>query len=344
MENPLDQFNWDSGVLQPEDAIPEDAGLKLELRKYDVREDSKGNKIPLETGKTREFRIPVDKDHGSAMVVTKTYFGDRTLKNTELVIRSPHIRTAMVSAIKKYPGVSLTEEKITVIGEPRCLFHFRKELLAYGRGLTERTAAQHVAFALNYMQTTLAHDLVHYNNCIAKHGEAPGLDFARLWMQYRPGELIFVDSSSMPWVGRLSHMIRTGIFVKRWELILERIMWTGSKLQYFDEEVTIMEYDGFKRFKDLSAYPLKYHPEYHSIRQTLLERGNKYLALRGVHQRYYSGTSRWASDRKGDYDNEDDCRFEKFKVRPYGNSWFVLWLKFRPVGSKSSHDRRDRLL
>jgi hypothetical protein len=263
MANLFDQFNWDTVVSQPQEIVSEEAGLKLELRKYDVREDSKGNKIPLETGKTREFRIAADKDHSSAMTVTKTYYSDRTLKKSELVIRSPHIRTAMASVIKKYPGVSLTGEKITVVGEPKCLFHFRKELLTYGRRLTVKTAAEHVAFALNYMQTTLAHDLVHYNNCIAKHNEAPGLDFDRLCMQYRPGELIFVDSSSMPWVGRLVSMNKSGFISKEWNLTLERIMWTGSKLQYFDEEeIIIRGYDGIKKFNELSAYPFKYHLRY----------------------------------------------------------------------------------
>src|SRR5213082_2478033 len=110
MSDPFQLFGWD-GFGRPENQPAPEPGLKLELKTYDVRETSKGDKIPLETGKTTKFRPQVDKDHNSAMVVTKTYYSDQTLKQVELVIRSPHIKAAMASVIKKYPGMNLDDEK-----------------------------------------------------------------------------------------------------------------------------------------------------------------------------------------------------------------------------------------
>jgi hypothetical protein len=314
MSNPLDVVNWDA-TLQPQNTSAPESGSKLELRTYDIRENSKGDKVPLETAKTIEFRNKADKDYSSAMVVTKTYHTNGTLKQIELVIRSPHIKTAMMSVIKQYPGMNIADEKITIIGQPRCLFHFRKELLTYGRGLRDRTATEHLAFALNYMQTALADDIVHHKNCIAKHSESPGLDFKRLWMEYRPGDLIFVKSTSVSWVGRLTNMRHFGFLFEKWVVSLERIMWQGEALYYFAEEVLIYGYVGFKCFQDLPAFPLKYHHDHQSITKKLVDRGNRFLALKGVHQRFYNGTARWASDRKSDLDNDEDCHFEMYKVR-----------------------------
>ncbi|KAF2468237.1 P-loop containing nucleoside triphosphate hydrolase protein [Lindgomyces ingoldianus] len=313
MSDPFQLFDWDE-LDQPENQSAPEPGLKLELRTYDVRETSKGDKVPLETGKTTKFRAQVDKDRNSAMVVTKSYYSNQTLKQVELVIRSPHIKAAMASVIKKYPEMNLGDEKITIIGPPRCLFHFRKELRAYGRQLRDRDAAEHLAFALNYMQTNLAEDISHYNNCIAKHGDSPGLDFERLWMEYRPGDLIFVKSNGVEWIGRLVRMTAAGFIWKHWDVELETIIYQGSVLRYWTEDVQIPTYDGFKQFKDLDVFPLRYHPERQAITRKMMDRGEKFLGLKGVHQRFYCGPAQWASDRKNDEDDDWDFHFEKFKV------------------------------
>src|SRR6266536_3942223 len=90
--DPFQFFDWDAFVTSSENGTVREAGSKLELKSYDIRENSKGDKIPLQTGKTTDFRAKLDKDYDSAMVVTKTYYSDKTLKQTELVIRSPYIR------------------------------------------------------------------------------------------------------------------------------------------------------------------------------------------------------------------------------------------------------------
>ncbi len=313
--DPFQFFDWDAFVTSSENGTVREAGSKLELKSYDIRENSKGDKIPLQTGKTTDFRAKLDKDYDSAMVVTKTYYSDKTLKQTELVIRSPYIRTALKSVVKKYPGMNLMEDKITIIGPPKCLFHFRKELLAYGRQLRDKIATQHVAFTLNYMRTALADDTSHYANCIAKHRGSPGLDFDRLWMEYRPGDLIFVKSKGISRVGRLVGMTcNSGVFWRRWLLELERIICDGSELNYFVEEVQISRYDGFKHFKDLDAFPLRYHPERESVKQAMIKRGKEFQALRGIQQRFYRGAARWASDRKNALDEDEDFHYEKFQV------------------------------
>lgn len=288
-------------------------GMKLELKSFDIRENSKGDRVPLQTGVKKSYTAEADEAIESAMVVTKTYYSNKTLKQTELVIQSPYIIEAIKKVIKTYPSVNISDKKITMFGPPACLFHYRKELVDYGRQLLDKAAAEHVAFALNYMNKALADDIVHYKNCTAKRDQPPGLDFDRLWMEYRPGDLIYVKKPRESWIGRLISMTNYGFLSPSWSVKLERITLI-EEFFYVYEVVRIPTYNGFKHFKDLNAFPLRFHPDRQSIEQRMIERGKAFHALKGIHQRFYSGIARWASDRKTEFDYDDDVHFENFQV------------------------------
>lgn len=48
-------------------------------------------------------------------------------------------------------------------------------------------------------------------------------------------------------------------------------------------------FKGTVAIHSLDAYPLKYHPNEAEIKQTLLNRGRKWVSLNGVHHRHYKG-------------------------------------------------------
>lgn len=312
-EDPFAFIDW---TASSDNGNATKAGLKLELKTYEVRDNSKGDKVVLQTGKKVEFPKKLEKDHESAMVVTKTYDKNKELVRTEVVIRSPHIKAALKEAIVNYPGLDQDAEKVTLSDSPKCLFHYRKELQAYGRQLQDQTAKDHLIFALNYMRTVFVSDIPHYTSSMTNRSRGPGLDFDRLWMAYRPGDLIFVRSKAESGVGRLVSMTQEGFIWCRWVVKLERVVCIGDELEYSTFGHTISSYSGFKHFQDLDVFPLQYHPEYHSVRKAMIERGRKFFALRGVHQRYYQGNARWASDPppgQADF-YEDDHPFVKFQV------------------------------
>jgi hypothetical protein len=291
----------------------------LEVKTYDVRENSKGDRVILHTGKKSEFPQKYDKDHESALVVTKTYDKENDLIRTEIVIRSPHIQAALKKVVVWYPGLNLNSERVTLSGPPKCLFHYHKELANYGRSLQDRTYKEHLLFTLNYMKTAFASDLPHFQHCMAN--QDPGLDFDRLWMAYRPGDLIFLKSDGKSMVGRLVEMNSAGFLFRHWTLKLERIVCTGPKPTYSTFNFSISHYSGFKHFQDLSAFPLKYISNLDSVRRAIAKRGEKFFDLVGVSQRFYRGNARWAAD----YD-DDEYSFRKFQVA----------LHFDPLGSHLS--------
>jgi hypothetical protein len=273
------------------------AGMKLEVKKFDIRKNSKGDKTVLQTGKRYQFPKATDEDNESALSTIKIYDHLNMLINTETVVRSPHIILSLQKVIGKYPGINLDAEVVVISGQPRLLFHYHKELAQYGRQLSDKTAKEHVLFALNYMKTALASDLIHYQNCMSSRGNRVGLDWERLWMAYRPGDLIFSKENDTLQVGQLVRISKhDGIFSKTWKLTLETIACTESTMQYHELDLQISKYSGIKPFHELKTYPLQYHPDYESIRQQLVDRGKRLFRLQGLHQKHYRGNANWARD------------------------------------------------
>jgi hypothetical protein len=294
------------------------AGMKLELKNYDVRVDSKGEKIFLQTGKKYNFLDLEDDYHDSAIVVSKTYNAKNKVVGVEINIRSPHIVGALKDVIIQYPDISFDGKTVTISGPPHCLFHYHKELTEHGRLFSE-TAKRHLLFALNYMKQTFASDLRHYKNCMQNQGSSGGLDWERLWMAYRPGDVIFCKDNHETFAGRLLRMTKYETLIwGEWTLELERIVCAGKKMEYDRCYININKYSGIKQFKDLDAYPLQYHPNQATIRKTFIKRGKRLFSLRGVHQRHYKGHARWARDPasdKEDYYDEGNYPLTKFLVR-----------------------------
>jgi hypothetical protein len=54
----------------------------------------------------------------------------------------------------------------------------------------------------------------------------------------------------------------------------------------------IDEFSGIRFINQLDLFPLKYHPDQDTIRQRLLERGKKFVTLKGQHYKMYQGLAK----------------------------------------------------
>jgi hypothetical protein len=307
--------------LSDSERVP-DVGWKLELKKYDVRTTSTGQQIVLQTGLKYDFYDVENDSQESAIVVTKSFSAKNILLKVEINIRSPYIVKALKAVVPWYPNVNLDGDNIVIVGPPHCLFHYYQELLEYGNRSYDDDALSakgHIDFAVNYMKDVFASDLRHYRTCLQTRDSNAGLDWDRLWMAYRPGDMVFCRENDELYAGRLLRMDkRDYVYWGYWDLELERIVCTGAKMVYQTCEVCIDKYSGLKQLKDLHAYPLRYHRNQGAIREKLIKRGKQLFSLRGVHQKYYRGHADWARDPapgREDYYEEGDYPFTKFQVR-----------------------------
>lgn len=270
--------------------MPEDdtTGLTCELKKYDVRYNSKGKRVMLEAGTTQDLGL-LKRGNGSALHLTTWYTKDSDVESTELLVKSPHLVTALKEVIQKYPGVSLHAREIVIPDLPKCLFHYRKELLSYGNRHADWTAMEHLRLLLDYMWQVLESQLMSYSSLMESPNSAPSLSFENLWMAFKPDSYIYHKWQDTGIVFRLKRMTKekTIFEAKDWRVEGEQISYDGKKFGYVTKTHIIRPYEGIRALEQLSIFPLQYSSNLEQIKRKMIERGKKYVSLRDVHHKKY---------------------------------------------------------
>jgi hypothetical protein len=288
-------------------------GLRLDVKMYEARYNWENKRIKLNAGTKRTAWVPPDEDQESALSVARYYDHDKELEFTEMEVRSPHIRRALREVVKKYPRMTFDTGKIIIRNEPRCIFHFRNELREYGMNLTDVVAAEHLMFFLNYMYNSLTREMTSFYTFMESPVAAPGIEFEFLWMAFKPGELIVQTRKDVHQILRVKSVDK--IFLA-WQVNSETIVYDGESFGFTTYSIRIPRYEGYKPLMDLRVCPLSYHPTGETIRNSLITRGHKYVDLKDVSHRKYSGTVRSLSPYRvrGHYGEEDDYTIHSLTV------------------------------
>ncbi|KAF1958925.1 P-loop containing nucleoside triphosphate hydrolase protein, partial [Byssothecium circinans] len=269
------------------------------LHTFERRFDSRGEGLLLQVGARDKIVLDAQRSNDVALVLVREYSEHRVLLETELEIRSSHIKAALQATIKSYPGVYLdTSGPITLNDEPRCLFHYRKELQAYGASLSDAHAKQHIELCMNYMAKTLRKEIHTYERLMCHPEKAPGLEYSSLWMAYRPGDLVYARTwpNDLEIIFRLTSMIRKKPSTEwpaksrdHWLLEGEQMVCIGSTFRCDTLFRVVYQYDGYRPLSELEAFPMIYHPEVSQMKERLLARGKKYVSLAGSPYCHYDG-------------------------------------------------------
>lgn len=275
--------------------MPEDdtTGLTCELKKYDVRCNSKGKQVMLEAGTVQDLGL-VKRGNGSALQLTTWYTKDSNIETSELLVKPPHLVTALKEVVRKYPGVSLDAREIVIPDLPKCLFHYRKELVSYGNRHRDWTAIDHLRLLLDYMWQVLESQLMSYSILMKSPDCAPSLSFENLWMAFKPGSYMYHQLQDTGEVFRLKCMTKakTDSEVKEWRIEGEQISYDGKEFGYVTEIHKIDPYEGIRALEQFMTCPLQYSPDSEEIKRTMIERGKKYVSLINVHHKKYNSKAK----------------------------------------------------
>lgn len=303
------ESSLDTKTLPSEDGVPsvsdddddlsgQNRGLVCCLETCDLHDDKRGGYDRVRTGRLHA-ETERDENARAAMVLTRHYDSNRRLTATTLLIQSPFIASALRDVVKRYPGVGMHgQHGITLRGQPRCLFHHHRELEEYARTSRVPEMVDHVNLCLGYMRRTFKEDIRAYENTMNSPACVPGLDFAQLWMAFKPGSLIFTRHGELriDTVGELLSF--TGQFdaetnnLMSWKLQLRQIVANNGRFRYFATatlDITIKYYDGYKSLVSLPAFPLCFHNDEVNLRVRLIARGRKTLSLNDIHHCTYDG-------------------------------------------------------
>ena len=274
-----------------EDHPYKDEGRKCELHTYERRFNTRGEPILLQSGRKTELGGETGSSAEAALVLIRFYDISRKLISTKLDILSPHIKATLREVVRSYPRVNIKSSgPISIFDKPRCLFHYRSELEAHASMLQDPVAKDHVAFCLRYMAKTLRREILGYQNTMQDKEVIPGLEYQDLWMAFKPGALLYQSFEDIDVICRLRAMHEmTHDLLPFWNVKTEVLMCWGKRLEYIHHDVRISHYDGYKPLQELEIFPLEYHQQQESIKASLLQRGEKYVSLRGIHHCSYEG-------------------------------------------------------
>ena len=282
-------------------------GEACEIHTYQIRDDTRGEQICLRVGSKSELLWDTNPSYEAALVVRRWYDSFKRLQSTQLSIQSPYIKKALQSVINSYPGVDLMSGgSILVFGAPRCIFHYHNELQSYADASDDEKVQRHIRLCLRYMAKTLRQEISAYHNMMESDSMTPGLEFAHLWMAFKPGDLLYRVLDGQDFVGRMLNMklIKAQNIApdqrtpEQWVIEYEYLIDNGEMIGFVTSRALLDQYEGYRPLTELTAYPLKYHLMHEQIRQTLVQRGRSYISLSGVQHKSYQGRMLFSDDRQ----------------------------------------------
>ncbi|PHH67499.1 hypothetical protein CDD82_1419 [Ophiocordyceps australis] len=279
-------FDWALPPSWIRPTIPEGAGLICETARLDSFINADGSQIILPAG--QKYNAKRNVNFQSALTVTKHWDRHQEVTHTVLEIQSPHMKAALKAVVPEYESFNITMRHIRITDEPRCLFHYRHELAAYGKDLQHRDleAAQHVRHLMMYMWDTLRIETSFFLLSADPSVDEPKLEFKYLWMIFKPGDIIFVRKLHLAF--EFQHMV---LKYDAWELEGHHIDYDGNHHGFREFKAFIDKYDGLKLLRDLTSVPFHrlLHSEQQVLRKQLVARGRKFVGIHSYQYLRYDG-------------------------------------------------------
>ncbi|KAI9782938.1 MAG: hypothetical protein M1839_004413 [Geoglossum umbratile] len=262
-------------------------GTKCELKQLDGRYDNHGN-YSVTDSSVSMLSDDVDAEpHAEyALVSTRVYGPDGIYQSTQLEIKSRLIKKALRKTIKFYPGQPVDTSEVIFNDPPKPLFHYRKELEDYKHTKADDETKKHLDLLFKFVDSLIGAHGQRFRD-LTKIGL---ITFPLMWMLFKPGDIVFTEKDGHPQALMISQIEPTrSIIGKSWQLTCIGTGYDGVNFGKVLEFIKINQFEDTREITSLKVYPLKHHPEEHKIRVQLLERGKRFLELRGRQHMSYKG-------------------------------------------------------
>lgn len=199
-------------------------------------------------------------------------------------------------------GVSLVEE--TAMVDPNMLFLYLEESRQYMEdqkqlSKTEKkrrakkvaaTQAAHLKVLVKYLDTGYAET----KKTLYPLLESNMITFEYLWALFKPNTIVYTatyGNQDEPRAFKMEYATKEYSFMKgEWYCIEGRYLeYDGKSFGMGAMEVNVESFKGARKITSLACYPLKYHRETDALRTNLIERGRKFVALKGMNYRFHRG-------------------------------------------------------
>ncbi|CAG8039470.1 unnamed protein product [Penicillium salamii] len=221
---------------------------------------------------------------------------------TVVDIKSKHLRDALSKIMDGVKGVSLVQEPAVV--DPNMLFLYLEETRQYMKDLkkqsrnakkrkTRKTAAakaSHLKVLVKYLDT----DYADTKKTLYPLLEANTITFDLLWALFKPNTIAYTPTygnADEPRAFKIEYAVKESSFMKgQWYSVEGRYLeYDGKDFGFGSMSAEVDSFKGARKITSLACYPLKYHRDADALRTRLIERGKRFVALRGMNYRFHKG-------------------------------------------------------
>ena len=247
--------------------------------------------------------------------VRRTFDCEGKFRATFVDIRSKLLRECLQDVIGNVRGASLVDETPKL--DPNLLFLYLEDFRAHlkhlkraqpaGDSKKERqkngTRLENKRKQLRVLIKYLDKDYAKTKESLYPMLESGVITFDLLWALWKPNTLAFATTYSSvddPRAFKVDMAFQQSSIMRGNLYFIEGkfLEYDGKRFGYGALGEEIAEFQGARKITSLPCYPLKYHKEQARVRQDLIERGRKFVALHGVHYKLYSGIA-YMKSKKG---------------------------------------------
>ncbi|GAQ39769.1 hypothetical protein AtubIFM55763_006199 [Aspergillus tubingensis] len=234
--------------------------------------------------------------------VRRKFDWDNKYLETVVDLKSKYLRDALSKVMDGVKGVSLVQE--TAVVDPNMLFLYLEETRQYMKDLrqlakTEKKKkarklaeikASHLKVLVKYLDT----DYAETKKTLYPLLDSSMITFDLLWAIFKPNTVAYSSTygnQDEPRAFKIEYATKESSFMKgQWYSIEGRYLeYDGKAFGMGTMAAEVESFKGARKITSLSCYPLKYHREAESVKAKLIERGKKFVALRGMNYRYHKG-------------------------------------------------------
>ncbi|RAK97919.1 ATP-binding protein [Aspergillus ibericus CBS 121593] len=234
--------------------------------------------------------------------VRRKFDWDNKYLETVVDLKSKYLRDALAKVMDGVKGVSLVQE--TAVVDPNMLFLYLEETRQYMKDLrqlakTEKKKkarkvaelkASHLKVLIKYLDT----DYAETKKTLYPLLDANMITFDLLWAIFKPNTVAYSSTygnQDEPRAFKIEYATKESSFMKgQWYSIEGRYLeYDGKAFGMGTMAAEVESFKGARKITSLGCYPLKYHREAESVKTKLIERGKKFVALRGMNYRFHKG-------------------------------------------------------
>ncbi|KAH8597790.1 hypothetical protein B0O99DRAFT_592342 [Bisporella sp. PMI_857] len=242
-----------------------------------------------------EFAV-VDEDEAdlakrSALVpiVHRHVYENKHWITTSITVHDVSMRKVLKEVLHKYQDLDMELEQWTIEPPFMPLVHRWDVLKEYQAKAEEGLLKNAASALLAFLSPIIASSVL----SLAQTKKTGKVSFQNVWQIFPPSALVstkFFGVETICRVLKYKKRPEDRCNPEGWVIDLEYVDWNGENTGYATTQLTIWEYEGFRRVTALPVFPISFLSDAEKTKTAMIERGRKFERLRGYHFMISNGT------------------------------------------------------